>query len=67
MCSHDGSQGPLSADFVAEELKAKSVYILDDRELYGLGVATAFKKHKVSLRSWHWNKFVECVVGVRRN
>lgn len=43
VCPYDGSQGPLSADFVADELQAKSVYVLDDKELYGLGVATAFK------------------------
>ena len=43
VCPHDGSQGPLSADFAAEELKAKSVYVLDDKELYGSGAATGFK------------------------
>jgi branched-chain amino acid transport system substrate-binding protein len=50
VCPHDGSQGPLSADFAAEDLKAKSVYILDDRELYGHGVATAFKKRCAALK-----------------
>lgn len=44
VCPHDASQGPLSADFAIDELKVKSVYILDDKELYGNGVATAFKK-----------------------
>jgi branched-chain amino acid transport system substrate-binding protein len=50
VCPHDGSQGPLSADFAAEELKVKSVYVLDDKELYGLGVATAFKKRCEELK-----------------
>ncbi|MCI0703052.1 MAG: branched-chain amino acid ABC transporter substrate-binding protein [Planctomycetia bacterium] len=44
VCPHDASQGPLSAQFVVEELKVKSVYVLDDKELYGHGVATLFKK-----------------------
>jgi branched-chain amino acid transport system substrate-binding protein len=50
VCPHDGSQGPLSADFAAEELKAKSVYILDDKELHGHGIATAFKKRCEALK-----------------
>jgi branched-chain amino acid transport system substrate-binding protein len=50
VCPHDGSQGPLSADFVAEELKAKSVFVIDDKELYGSGVATAFKKRCEELK-----------------
>ena len=50
VCPHDGSQGPLSADFAAEELKAKTVYVLDDKELYGNGVATAFKKRCEELK-----------------
>ena len=50
VCPHDGSQGPLSADFASEELKAKTVYILDDKELFGLGVATAFKKRCEALK-----------------
>jgi branched-chain amino acid transport system substrate-binding protein len=43
-CPHDGSQAPLSVDFVADELKVKSVYIVDDKELYGHSIATAFKQ-----------------------
>lgn len=42
VCPHDASQGPLAARFVAEELKAKTVYVLDDGELYGTGVAKGF-------------------------
>jgi branched-chain amino acid transport system substrate-binding protein len=50
VCPHDASQGPLSADFAAEELKAKSVFILDDKELYGQGVATGFRKRCEELK-----------------
>ncbi|MBY0459202.1 MAG: branched-chain amino acid ABC transporter substrate-binding protein, partial [Gemmataceae bacterium] len=50
VCPHDGSQGPLSADFAAQELKAKTVYVLDDKELYGHGLATAFKKRCEELK-----------------
>jgi branched-chain amino acid transport system substrate-binding protein len=44
VCPTDFLQGPLSAVFAKEELKAKTVYILDDKELYGQGIATLFKK-----------------------
>jgi branched-chain amino acid transport system substrate-binding protein len=50
VCPQDGSQGPLSADFAAEELKAKTVYILDDKELYGLATATTFKTRCAELK-----------------
>ncbi len=50
VCPHDAMQGPLAAVFVAEDLKAKSVYILDDKELYGSGVATGFKEKCNSLK-----------------
>lgn len=44
VCPTDFVQGPLSAVFAKEELKAKTVYILDDKELYGNGIATLFKR-----------------------
>jgi branched-chain amino acid transport system substrate-binding protein len=44
VCPTDDMQGPLTADYVAKELKAKTVYILDDKELYGAGIAGLFKK-----------------------
>jgi branched-chain amino acid transport system substrate-binding protein len=50
VCPHDASQGPLSAEFAANELKAKGVYVLDDKELYGNGVATGFKKRCEELK-----------------
>jgi len=50
VCPHDGSQARNSADFAAEELKVKTVYILDDKELYGHGHATGFKKRCEELK-----------------
>lgn len=44
VCPTDFVQGPLSADFVKNKLKAKAVYILDDKELYGQGIATLFHR-----------------------
>jgi branched-chain amino acid transport system substrate-binding protein len=42
VCPHDAVQAPLAAAFVARELKAKSVYILDDKDVYGSMLATGF-------------------------
>ncbi|MBX9624097.1 MAG: branched-chain amino acid ABC transporter substrate-binding protein [Gemmataceae bacterium] len=44
VCPTDDVQGPLSADFAKETLGAKRVYILDDKELYGAGIAGLFQK-----------------------
>ncbi len=44
VCTTDDLQGPLAADFAVEELKAKKVYILDDKELYGEGLAKMFRQ-----------------------
>ncbi|HSQ58773.1 MAG TPA: branched-chain amino acid ABC transporter substrate-binding protein [Gemmata sp.] len=44
VCPHDFVQGSQAAVFVANELKAKSVFILDDKELYGAGIAKLFKE-----------------------
>lgn len=43
VCPTDFIQGPLSAVF-AKEKGIKSVYILDDKELYGAGIAGLFAK-----------------------
>lgn len=43
VCPTDETQGPMAADFAKNELKAKRVYILDDKDLYGKGVADLFK------------------------
>ncbi len=45
VCPTDDIQGPLSAEFAKDELKAKRVYILDDKELYGAGIAGLFEAH----------------------
>lgn len=44
VCTTDDLQGPLAADFAKEELKVKRVYILDDKELYGNGLASLFRQ-----------------------
>jgi branched-chain amino acid transport system substrate-binding protein len=44
VCTTDDFQGPLAADFAKEELKAKKVYVLNDKELYGEGLAKLFKQ-----------------------
>ena len=44
VCPTDDTQGPLTAEFVAKVLKAKTVFILDDKELYGAGIAGLFHK-----------------------
>jgi branched-chain amino acid transport system substrate-binding protein len=49
VCTTDDLQGPLAADFAKDPkdaggLGAKTVYILDDKELYGEGLAKLFKQ-----------------------
>jgi branched-chain amino acid transport system substrate-binding protein len=44
VCPNDRTQGPVAADFVKNNLKVNSVYILDDKELYGLGVSGLFER-----------------------
>jgi branched-chain amino acid transport system substrate-binding protein len=43
VCPTDDMQGPLTAQYIAKKLGAKTVYILDDKELYGAGIAGLFK------------------------
>jgi branched-chain amino acid transport system substrate-binding protein len=40
----DDIQGAVACEFCREDLKAKKVFILHDRELYGKGIADVFKK-----------------------
>ena len=40
----DAFQGPNMANFYAQTLKVKSVYILDDSGAYGVGIADSFQK-----------------------
>jgi branched-chain amino acid transport system substrate-binding protein len=44
LAAPDSIQGPAGADFVYNDLGAKSVYILDDTETFGVGVGDAFGK-----------------------
>ena len=44
VCGRDDVQGPVGAEFAANTLKVKSVYIIHDKTTYGQGVAEAFKK-----------------------
>jgi branched-chain amino acid transport system substrate-binding protein len=39
----DDYQGLAAADYVSQDLKMKSVYILNDNQVYGIGVARAFE------------------------
>ena len=40
----DAFQGPNMANYYADTLKVKSIYILDDSGAYGVGIADAFQK-----------------------
>ncbi len=40
----DAFQGPFMADFMAEKLDVKAIYILDDQGAYGIGIADSFSK-----------------------
>jgi branched-chain amino acid transport system substrate-binding protein len=44
VCGRDDSQGAAGADFLAGLGTVKSVYVLNDKTAYGLGVATFFQK-----------------------
>lgn len=43
ICGRDDAQGAAGAAYVAEELKAKTVYVIHDKTSYGEGVATSFR------------------------
>ena len=40
----DAFQGPNMANYFAEKLKVKSIYVLDDSGAYGVGIADSFQK-----------------------
>lgn len=44
VCARDDAQGPAGADFVANNLKAKKVYVLNDKTPYGQGLADEAQK-----------------------
>jgi branched-chain amino acid transport system substrate-binding protein len=43
VCGRDDVQGPVGARFAVQDLKLKSVYIVNDKTLYGQGVADNFR------------------------
>ncbi|MBI3987844.1 MAG: branched-chain amino acid ABC transporter substrate-binding protein [Lentisphaerae bacterium] len=43
VCGRDDVQGPVGAEFAVGELKAKSLFIVNDKTAYGQGVAEAFR------------------------
>ncbi|MCM2576526.1 branched-chain amino acid ABC transporter substrate-binding protein [Streptomyces meridianus] len=40
----DAVQGPYAAQYVYNEMKLKSVFVIDDKKTYGAGLAATFKK-----------------------
>ncbi|HST03347.1 MAG TPA: branched-chain amino acid ABC transporter substrate-binding protein [Chloroflexia bacterium] len=44
VCTTDDIQGPTAADYMYDTLKAKKIYILDDTETYGKGLADNVEK-----------------------
>jgi branched-chain amino acid transport system substrate-binding protein len=39
ICPRDDAQGPAAARFIVEEVKAKVIYVIDDKSTYGQGLA----------------------------
>ncbi len=42
ICGRDDVQGPAGADYVIDTLKAKKIYVINDKTAYGEGLAAAF-------------------------
>lgn len=49
VCGRDDNQGRVGAEYAANTLKAKSVYILHDQSVYGQGVAQSFNDNAKAL------------------
>jgi len=49
VCGRDDVQGPAGAEFAVNELKAKKIFVLNDKSAYGQGLAQAFKDAAVTL------------------
>lgn len=43
VCARDDFQGPAGAQFAVKELKAKKIFVIQDKTAYGTGLAEAFK------------------------
>jgi branched-chain amino acid transport system substrate-binding protein len=52
ICARDDVQGPMGADFVYNDLGAKTVFIIQDKTTYGQGIAQEFQKRaeKIGLK-----------------
>lgn len=49
ICGRDDVQGPAGAAFAVNELKAKKIFVLNDKTSYGQGLAEAFRDAAVKL------------------
>ena len=49
VCGRDDVQGPAGADFVITTLKAKKLYVINDKTAYGEGLAQAFSTRAKAL------------------
>src|SRR5258708_21208384 len=49
VCGRDDNQGRVGAEYAANTLKAKTVYILHDQSVYGQGVAQSFNDNAKAL------------------
>jgi branched-chain amino acid transport system substrate-binding protein len=43
VCGRDDVQGPVGAEFALNDLKAKKIFVVNDKTAYGQGVAEAFR------------------------
>ena len=43
VCGRDDIQGPAAADFAYDDLKARKIYVINDKTAYGAGLAQAFE------------------------
>jgi len=52
ICARDDVQGPMGADFVMNDLGAKTVFVIHDKTTYGQGIAQEFQKRaeKIGLK-----------------
>ncbi|MCP5159135.1 MAG: branched-chain amino acid ABC transporter substrate-binding protein [Gammaproteobacteria bacterium] len=51
MCGRDDQQGPLAADFIVNELKAKKIAVVHDKDTYGQGIADAMRDRLKELQA----------------
>ena len=49
ICARDDVQGPMGADFVKNDLAAKTVFVIHDKTTYGQGIAQEFQKRAESI------------------